>query len=387
MAASKGGVSSLGPRLAFPAEWGADFGISLLKWTVIVNSVFKNAETVEGVANAILYGLEMVHGDQAKLIPFLNTLHIVPSKRDGQDVETHWHGVAHWRGVAQKAGLAGIDPAVYGPIMERTFVGEKRTYDRDGKNTGSRSESVNLRFPEWAEVTVYSLAGSLRVPTTKRVYWMETYSRGKYSEMPSPMWIQRPFGQLDKCAEVASLRAAFSEIGYAAEEMEGKELGTVQTVPVRHIAPAGAEGSASTSEVDPSTGEVIEASLAADYSSVSDHARTITEKIVSQIHHALSKGNPPRWGDAGRYLQANLTGNDALFAKEELSFAEQEAGQSDNFLLQVATLIQRAIPAKLEDAKDFVRRQSITNDQKAFAVLALERAARMHVAHTTGKAA
>ncbi|MFI3136867.1 MAG: recombinase RecT, partial [Methylococcaceae bacterium] len=59
------------------------------------------------------------------------------------------------------------------------------------------------------------------------VYWLEAYSTagGRYSQIPTAMWIKRPKGQLAKCAKAASLRTAFPEdCGYLAEEMEGKSM-------------------------------------------------------------------------------------------------------------------------------------------------------------------
>ncbi len=56
---------------------------------------------------------------------------------------------------------------------------------------------------------------------------MEAYSTagGRYSQIPTAMWIKRPKGQLAKCGKAASLRTAFpEECGYAAEEMDGKSL-------------------------------------------------------------------------------------------------------------------------------------------------------------------
>ena len=51
---------------------------------------------------------------------------------------------------------------------------------------------------------------------------------GRDDLSPNSMWKRRPFGQIDKCAEAAALRAAFpEEVGneYSAEEMDGRTLG------------------------------------------------------------------------------------------------------------------------------------------------------------------
>jgi hypothetical protein len=141
----------------------------------------------------------------------------------GRSVETVWPSIMEIQTTASRTGLwAGMDRPVWGPDMTQTFSGRYKDENEQWQET-----NVQVTFPEWVAVTVYRLVNGRRCAFTEEVYWLEAYitAGGKYSQMPTAMWLKRPKGQLAKCGKAASLRAAFpEECGYAAEEMAGKSL-------------------------------------------------------------------------------------------------------------------------------------------------------------------
>lgn len=158
-------------------------------------------------------GLVLDYCKARKMDPLKKPVHIVPvwSKKRGVMVETIWPAISEVRATAMRTGVyAGREATVFGPTIKR--------------NVGN----VSMEFPEWAQVTVYRIVAGHRCAFIGPVCdWLECYSRAGKDPAPNSMWAKRPKGQLDKCAEAASLRAAFPEEtgGQAtAEEMEGKEL-------------------------------------------------------------------------------------------------------------------------------------------------------------------
>jgi len=133
-------------------------------------------------------------------------------------VDTVWPGIAELRTTAMRTGsFAGFEDTEYGPIIEEELGG------------------INVRYPEWAQCTVYRLIAGQRVAFVgPKVFWIETYATAKRdTKAPNSMWAKRPRGQLEKCAEAAALRRAFpEEIGneYAAEEVEGQAFGQVRDI-------------------------------------------------------------------------------------------------------------------------------------------------------------
>lgn len=185
--------------------------MDLTEWRALVDAVFPLAKEPSSVILALSYC------KARNLDPFKRPVHIVPMWNSAAKrmVETVWPGIGELRTTAFRTGqYAGRDEAKYG---------------------GTKIESVGnvvLEYPEWCQVTVYRLLGGQRLPFPgPRVYWKESYATtGKDDPSPNSMWRRRPFGQIDKCAEAAALRAAFpEEVGneYAAEEMEGRVLGDV----------------------------------------------------------------------------------------------------------------------------------------------------------------
>lgn len=240
------------PRLPYHPAVEERFGVSLTEWRALVDAVFPLAKETSSVILALSYCRAR------KLDPFKKPVHIVPmwNSQLKRMVETVWPGIGELRTTAFRTGqYAGRDEAKYG---------ETKT---------TKLGSVEIDYPEWCQVTVYRLLGGQRLPFPgPRVYWMESYATAaRDSAEPNAMWKRRPFGQLDKCAEAASLRAAFpEEIGneYAAEEMEGQTLidntnqkpalptSTVQGIGSKLDLIAGAPASKLMIDHDPETGEV-----------------------------------------------------------------------------------------------------------------------------------
>jgi phage recombination protein Bet len=196
------------PRLPYHPAIEERFGVSLTEWRALVDAVFPLAKETSSVILALSYCRAR------KLDPFKKPVHIVPMWNGNlkRMVETVWPGIGELRTTAFRTGqYAGRDEARYGETIHRK-VG-----------------NAAIEFPEWCQVTVYRLLGGQRLPFPgPRVYWLESYATaGKDDLSPNSMWRRRPFGQLDKCAEAAALRAAFpEEVGneYAAEEMEGRTI-------------------------------------------------------------------------------------------------------------------------------------------------------------------
>lgn len=206
-AQSRGAVAVFAPpRLDYHPAIEERFGVDRAGWYALIDAVWPLAQTTESVCLALSYCRAR------KLDPFKKVVHIVPmwSSVQKRMVETVWPGVAELRTTAfRTTEYAGHDPVEYGPDKEEQ-VG-----------------SATIKFPEWCRMTVHRIVHKhIRAFPGPRVYWTESYAQTKRDDQtPNAMWKKRPYGQLEKCAEAAALRAAFpEEIGneYAAEEMEGK---------------------------------------------------------------------------------------------------------------------------------------------------------------------
>jgi phage recombination protein Bet len=221
------------PSMPMPPQIGAEFGLSEGDWRVLVDQTFPSAKSAEAVAMALAYCRAR------KLDVFKRPVHIVPmwSSALKKEVETVWPGIAEIRTTAARTReYAGIDAVEYGPMTERTFIGERDKWENRQK-VGTEKFSKTVRFPEWASVVVYRNIGGVRCAFHAKVFWEETYASIGKSEVPNEMWAKRPRGQLDKCVEAAAIRKAFpEELGntYAAEEMEGCTIDHE----VRVVAPA-----------------------------------------------------------------------------------------------------------------------------------------------------
>lgn len=199
------------PRLpwndAIEEKFG-DVGVTKATWKALTDAVFPNAQSVDSVVLALSYC------KARKLDPFKRCVHIVPmwSKQKNAMVDTVWPGIAELRTTAFRTGsYAGKDAAEFGPDETETIGNAKVTY------------------PTWCRITIHRRLGSTICQFVgPQVWWLETYGRVKKNDTtPNAMWLKRPRGQIEKCAEAASLRAAYpEELGndYAAEEMVGHDL-------------------------------------------------------------------------------------------------------------------------------------------------------------------
>jgi len=179
------------PRLPYHPAIQERFGIDKSDWMALVTAIFPNAQTTESVVLALSYC------KARKLDPFKRCIHIVPIW-DAQKrclVDTVWPGIGELRTTAHRTGCyAGRDKTELGPMIEETWDG-----------------NVKVKFPQWAQVTVYrNIKGNRVAFAGPQVYWLETFGSHK-GGAPNSMWQRRPIGQIDKCAEAAALRAAFPE--------------------------------------------------------------------------------------------------------------------------------------------------------------------------------
>jgi phage recombination protein Bet len=198
------------PRLPHHPWIEKQFEIDGVQWKTLVEAIFPAAQSSESVVMALAYCRER------KLDVFKRCVHIVPiwDKERRCMVDTVWPSIAELRTTAHRTkSYAGKAPTEFGSDVEATYGDHK------------------VKHPEWAQISVFRVvAGIGRVEFSgPRVYWSETYS-SKKDGSPTAMWLQRPRGQLEKCAEAAALRVAFpEELGneLAAEEVGNRTEGRV----------------------------------------------------------------------------------------------------------------------------------------------------------------
>jgi hypothetical protein len=219
-----------------------------------------------------------------------------------------WPSIMEIQTTASRTGLwAGMDRPVWGPDKTQTFSG--RYKDDEGQ---WQESTVQVTFPEWVAVTVYRLVNGQRCAFTEEVYWLEAYSTagGKYSQIPTAMWLKRPKGQLAKCGKAASLRTAFpEECGYAAEEMAGKSLDEVNEATVIN-------GQATRIETDAGPIDRSDASGIIDLSMISPKVQKAVAELVRRT--ALVGA----WQAAYDYANNKFSGLELTFAIVELDKAK-----------------------------------------------------------------
>lgn len=219
-AAALPAVASL--RLPYPGSLGEYYGLNKNDWQVLIDVMFPLARTAIAVVLAVKYC------KARNLDIFKKVVHIVPMRRKSgentwETVDTIWPGIAEVRITAHRTGAyAGKDAAVFGPTVTEKF---QHIDDRNGEV----KKELEFAFPEWCRVDVYRMVQGQRCKFEgPKVYWKEAYAtESSYSQIPNEMWQDRKSGQHEKCAEAASLRAAFpEELGgeYTAEEMHGRTL-------------------------------------------------------------------------------------------------------------------------------------------------------------------
>lgn len=201
-------------RLPYVSLYNDVYEVDERKWRILIDQTFPGAQTAE----AVLLALDYCKNRNLDILK--KPVHIVPvwSRAMNALVETIWPGITEIRITAMRTkDYAGKDEAKFGPTASKHFT----------HSYGGKSESLDLDIPEWCQLTVYRLVQGVRCAFVgPKVYWIEAYAtKDRWSEIPNEMWAGRPSGQLEKCAEAASLRAAFpEELGseYAAEEMASR---------------------------------------------------------------------------------------------------------------------------------------------------------------------
>lgn len=179
-------------RLAYHSAALERFGVDRSDWRTLVEAVFPLAGSPESVLLALAYCRAR------KLDPFKRVVQIVPiwNKDLGRLVDTIWPGIGELRTTAARTGqYVGRDDAVFGTTI-KAKVGD-----------------IEMEYPQWCQITVWRyMHGEPRKFVGPKVWWLETYATRKRDDnAPNQMWQDRPFGQLEKCAEAAALRAAFPE--------------------------------------------------------------------------------------------------------------------------------------------------------------------------------
>lgn len=252
---------SLAVRLPMPANFEENHGMAMAQWSVLVDAIFPSAESTAAVVLALNYC------KARNLDVFKKPVHIVPmwSSRLKRNVETVWPGIAELRITAMRTErYAGKDATVFGPDVTEEFSGPAQKWENGQKV--EYTDTFTITYPEWAELTVYKIVGGMRCAFVgPKVYWKEAFATQGKSDLPNEMWRTRTRGQLDKCAEAASIRAAFpEETGniLTAEEMAGKTINVAEPepAPIKHSAskskstptPASPEGT-----VKPSAAESV----------------------------------------------------------------------------------------------------------------------------------
>ena len=218
---NKGQIVALKPpRLPYDDAVQERFGIDRAGWKALVEAIYPNAETADAIVMALSYCRAR------NLDPSKRPVHIVPmwSSAAGKMIETVWPGISELRTTAFRTKqYAGMSEPEFGPTLETTFSGSATR----GRQKG-QERSVTLKFPEWCRVTITrELNGKERIFVGPKVYWLEAYAKWADTDVPNNMWVNRPGGQLEKCAEAGALRRAFpEEIGndLTAEEMAGQRI-------------------------------------------------------------------------------------------------------------------------------------------------------------------
>lgn len=176
--------------------------------TVLATSLYPGASTpsIKMVIN---------YCKASHLDPMQKPVHIVPmwDRNAGAMRDVIMPGVGLYRTQAARGGdYAGVSDPVFGPDITENIGG------------------VEVTYPSWCKVTVKRrLSDGVIVDFSAIERWKENYAvkGGKEKSIaPNAMWLKRPYGQLNKCAEAQALRKAFPEIGSqpTAEEMEGKSF-------------------------------------------------------------------------------------------------------------------------------------------------------------------
>lgn len=193
-------------------------GVDEFGWNTLKQSIFPGAGDA-----SILMAIDYCKARNLDVLK--KPVHIVPiwNSKEGKMVDTIWPSISELRTTAMRTGqYAGKDETLFGPDEYMEW-----------KPSGKRSNTVDVEFPKWAQVTVYRIVAGQRVAFVgPKVYWLESYATcSKNDEAPNSMWADRPRGQIEKCAEAAALRAAFpEELGNDYSVDEARTFGGIKDV-------------------------------------------------------------------------------------------------------------------------------------------------------------
>lgn len=209
------------PRLPYHPAIEKEFGITKGQWKVLTDAIFPAAKSSDAITLALSYC------KARNLDPMKRVVHIVPvwDSSKGKMVETVWPGIADHRITAFRTG---------------SYAGREET--KFGADITAKIGHKEMTFPQWAQVTLYRVINGDKVSFAgPKVWWKETYSQAKRDDpSPNDRWARAPYGQIEKCAEAAALRAAFpEELGgeSTVEEMEGKSINEMVDVTPKEDAP------------------------------------------------------------------------------------------------------------------------------------------------------
>src|SRR6185503_10893330 len=177
-------------------------------WLALTDSVFPMAKTVGAIVLALAYCRDR------KLDIMKKPVHIVPmwNSELGREVETVWPAITEHRITAHRTGeFAGMDPAVFGETIRDREFAEKYDKDRPAWLKGKIIKAKLSAYPEWAQITVYRVVkGQARAFPGPRIYFEEYFGMQHGLAVPNARWARAPFQMLEKCAEAAALRRAFT---------------------------------------------------------------------------------------------------------------------------------------------------------------------------------
>ena len=240
-------------RIPYPSERAQPRKLDKQQWGVLLNSIFPGAASAEAILNA--WDLAKVRG----LDVFSGHVAIVSQRRkvDGHwvDEESCWLTLKALVFTAHRtSAFAGIDPITFGPVVERSYSGVRRT-----RGEANEKFAVSINVPEHVTATVYRFVAGQRCAFSETLFFDEAVPLTQ--GLPTTIWAKKPALMLAKCAKAAALRIGFAECDYSADEMDGQEavpdLAPGQTRPYSRTAePASvAAPQGSDTEQDPSFNE------------------------------------------------------------------------------------------------------------------------------------
>jgi phage recombination protein Bet len=213
-----GDVVAFQPRLGLPEGADNEYGLTIANWRVLTDQVFPAAKD----PMVVLLALDYCRARNLDIMK--KPVHIVEvyDSDAGRYIEQIWPSINEVQTTAARTGeWGGLDAPEFGTLITRTFEGVIKVGNNQTKDISS-----TVTYPEWCKVTVYRIVKGIRCAFTERRDFVEVMVEQQRSGVPNSRWSKAPKQYLSKCTKAASLRAAFpEEVGYCAEEMEGRDVG------------------------------------------------------------------------------------------------------------------------------------------------------------------